>query len=182
MYWTDWGANNTGIFRSRMDGTSVSPIVQTDIRWPNGISLDHTSNPRRLYWVDAWHDQVESSDVNGLLRSVILDNEDQTLHHAFEVLVHSHYLYWTEWYDRTLVRRDISSLTAGDGVKVKRAGQEEEEEGLPEAETLIVADDRPFGFTVVSKEEPRMGGGWGQGGAWMGWARLALGIVQRGLE
>ena len=136
MYWTDWGVN-PAIFRAKMDGSFVSRIVQTDITWPNGISLDLNTSPNRLYWVDAWHDRLESSSINGLVREVFLENDNQNLHHSFEVVVHDGFVYWTDWYQQALIRKEI---------------------GLGGEETLAVAVNRPFGFTVVDTATPRRGG------------------------
>ena len=141
MYWTDWGIN-PAIFRARMDGSFVSRIVQTDIEEPNGIDLDLSTSPNRLYWVDAELDRLESSSINGLVREVFLENDNNNLHHSFEVVVHDGFVYWTDWFKRALIRKEI---------------------GLGEEETLTVAVTRPFGFTVVDTATPRRGGKEGEG-------------------
>lgn len=51
IYWTNWDANRPSIQRSYMSGYGIESIITTDIRMPNGITLDHVS--KKLYWVDA---------------------------------------------------------------------------------------------------------------------------------
>lgn len=139
MFWTDWG-ERPAIYRSRMDGSSMVPIIRRNIVWPNGIALD--GDTMRLYWVDAWHDRLETSDINGLFRKTYVSNRMGNLHHAFDVEVHNGYVYWTDWYQRTLFRKNL----------VWSANDSREE-----AE-VIVARDRPYGFTVVNTKVPRPGG------------------------
>ena len=38
MYWTDWG-ENARIERAGLDGSHRSPVVSTDIQWPNGLTI-----------------------------------------------------------------------------------------------------------------------------------------------
>lgn len=140
MYWTDWGNGVNAILRARMDGSFVSRIVQAGVMWPNGISLDRDAN--RLYWVDAWHDTLESSNINGLSRETILSNENQNLFHSFEVTVQGGHVYWTDWYKSALIRKGIEpGPFASEGPAI-----------------LAALDERPYGFTVVDTSDPRPGG------------------------
>ena len=52
-----------------MDGTGRSVIHDTGLVWPNGLTLDHAAQV--LYWIDANHDRIESSFVNGSNRIVV---------------------------------------------------------------------------------------------------------------
>lgn len=138
MFWTDWGSN-PGIYRSRMDGSSMVPIVTRNIRWPNGIALDTTS--MLLYWVDAWHDHLETSDINGLFRRTFIANNLQNLHHSFGVGVQGGYLYWTDWFRRALLRKGIAGTNSSSNES-----------------KVFESRDRPYGFTVVDVRVPRPGG------------------------
>lgn len=62
LYWSDWG-ENPNIQRSFLDGTGRIIILQQDMGFPNGITIDYKE--RRLYWTDALKDKIETSDLNG---------------------------------------------------------------------------------------------------------------------
>ena len=50
MLWTDWGTH-ARIERADMAGENRITLVDTDLVWPNGLTVDtHTS---RFYWADA---------------------------------------------------------------------------------------------------------------------------------
>ena len=70
MYWSDWGVH-AKIERSWMDGSSRQVLVKEDIGWPNGIALD--VDEQTLYWCDAKTDRIESINVDGTNRKVIMD-------------------------------------------------------------------------------------------------------------
>lgn len=48
MYWTDWGTTPR-IERAGMDGTHRQVIVNYEVKWPNGLTLDLVR--KRVYWV-----------------------------------------------------------------------------------------------------------------------------------
>lgn len=50
MFWTDWGSIPR-IERAGMDGTGREAIVTTNLEWPNGVSVDESTD--RVFWVDA---------------------------------------------------------------------------------------------------------------------------------
>ena len=61
MYWTDWG-EGPKIERAGMDGSSRSIIVNTDIYWPNGLTLDYEE--QKLYWADAKLNFIHKSNLD----------------------------------------------------------------------------------------------------------------------
>lgn len=65
MYWTDWG-EVPKIERAGMDGSSRSVIINTDIYWPNGLTLDYEE--RKLYWADAKLNFIHRSNLDGTHR------------------------------------------------------------------------------------------------------------------
>lgn len=65
MYWTDWG-EIPKIERAGMDGTNRSMIIDTEIYWPNGLTLDY--NQQKLYWADAKHSFIHRCDLDGSSR------------------------------------------------------------------------------------------------------------------
>ena len=40
--------------------------------WPNGLCIDYDA--RRLYWADAQLDRIETSDLNGRNRVLLIEN------------------------------------------------------------------------------------------------------------
>ncbi|CAH1775549.1 unnamed protein product [Owenia fusiformis] len=95
MYWSDWGSKPR-IEKISMDGLSTTreQIVTHNIQWPNGLTIDYVS--RRLFWVDAKRHSIDSSDLDGLHRQLLLTDEN-TLKHPFSITVFEDYVYWTDW-------------------------------------------------------------------------------------
>ncbi|XP_057695606.1 sortilin-related receptor [Corythoichthys intestinalis] len=89
MFWTDWGDKAAGIYRSAMDGTSVSSIVSEGVRWPNGIAADDNW----LYWTEAFSDRIERADFNGGQRRILFEG----LPHPYAIAVFKNDLYWDDW-------------------------------------------------------------------------------------
>lgn len=67
MYWSDWGAS-PHISVSYMDGKSRKVLIEENIGWPNGLTIDYPS--KRLYWVDAKLKVIESILLDGRDRRV----------------------------------------------------------------------------------------------------------------
>ena len=54
MYWTDWG-RKPYIRRATMDGINPMAIIETNLGWPNGLTVDMVDS--RIYWADARTDR-----------------------------------------------------------------------------------------------------------------------------
>lgn len=54
MYWTDWG-ENAKLERSGMDGSDRTVLINNNLGWPNGLTVDKASS--QLLWADA-HTEV----------------------------------------------------------------------------------------------------------------------------
>lgn len=51
MYWIDWASVNIRagkIERAWMDGKHQETFVESDMLWPNGLTIDYESS--KLYW------------------------------------------------------------------------------------------------------------------------------------
>ena len=99
MFWSDWG-QIPKIESTSMDGDPASrrTLVDSDIGWPNGLTLDHAS--KTLYWVDAKTHQISSADWRtGRNRRVVLGAED-ALPQPFAVSFYKGALYWSDWTTR----------------------------------------------------------------------------------
>ena len=88
-----------------MDGSSRRSIVTGNIAWPNGLTIDQTTN--LLYWADAKLDKIEVSDLNGGNRRVIMSSSADI--HPFGLTVHQGMLYWTDWNNKSISRYEIST-------------------------------------------------------------------------
>ena len=86
-----------------MDGTGREVIHSTGLIWPNGLTLDHTTQV--LYWIDANYDRIETSHVNGSNRLVIAT---ASISRPFSIAVFRDMLYFTD-------RRTIKSVPIAGG-------------------------------------------------------------------
>ena len=130
MYWTDWG-DNPRIERASMDGGSRIAIITTSLGWPNGITLDY--NTQTLYWVEANLDRLESSAIDGSNRSVL----NSAVHHPFGITLFMNTLYWSDWFNGTVVNASLSNATT--------------------VSVVYQAAYRPNGLRVVSEQRQPLG-------------------------
>ncbi|KAK7483333.1 hypothetical protein BaRGS_00025393, partial [Batillaria attramentaria] len=93
MFWTDVGdKDNTGkIERANYDGTDRRTLVSLE-PVPNGLALDLQN--KRLYWVDALSERIESIGLDGRNRQLIRTIADS---HLFGLALQNETLYMTEW-------------------------------------------------------------------------------------
>ncbi|KAG8193521.1 hypothetical protein JTE90_003732 [Oedothorax gibbosus] len=93
MYWSDWG-EVPKIEKSGMDGTGRKVIVEDGLKWPNGLAIDFES--RRLFWIEAFHENLCSSGLEGEdIRRVLAGSPFLKL--PFSVDIYGDFVYWTEW-------------------------------------------------------------------------------------
>lgn len=91
LYWSDWGTI-AKIERASMDGNNRTVIHNTDLIWPNGLTLDHSQ--QILYWTDAYYSRIESSRVDGSNRRLI---SSQMIYQPFGISVYRNRLYFTDF-------------------------------------------------------------------------------------
>ena len=91
MIWTNWGANPK-IERALLNGSQRLAIVTTNLYWPNGIERDRGN--KRIVWVDARYDRVESVDYSGNNRKLLYQ---QQYLHPFDVPLIPPFLFLTDW-------------------------------------------------------------------------------------
>ena len=103
MYWTDWG-DVAKIERMSMDGTMRQVLHDTNLIWPNGITIDYTS--QTLFWIDANLDKIESSYVNGSNRILV----SSFILHPFSIAFYKDVLYWSDWYFKQIIYASLSSV------------------------------------------------------------------------
>ncbi|XP_022905754.2 low-density lipoprotein receptor-related protein 4 [Onthophagus taurus] len=96
IFWTDWGPSPK-IERSEMDGTNRKSIITDSVFWPNGLTLDYTSN--RLYWADAKHNVIETALFDGSDRRKVIS---KGLPHPFALTIFEDAIYWTDWHTKSI--------------------------------------------------------------------------------
>uniref|UniRef100_A0A452S896 LDL receptor related protein 4 n=1 Tax=Ursus americanus TaxID=9643 RepID=A0A452S896_URSAM len=99
LFWTDWG-HIAKIERANLDGSERKVLINTDLGWPNGLTLDYDT--RRIYWVDAHLDRIESADLNGKLRQALVSH----VSHPFALTQQDRWIYWTDWQTKSIQRVD----------------------------------------------------------------------------
>ncbi len=108
IFWSDWGVMPK-IERASMDGDPASRValVENNVRWPNGITLD--LDERRLYWVEAkeGRQHISSVDWEGRERRRLPIAPD-SLPQPFAVTFYNKELYWTDWTSNGIHRFNTS--------------------------------------------------------------------------
>ncbi|XP_072942146.1 low-density lipoprotein receptor-related protein 4 [Epargyreus clarus] len=99
LYWSDWG-ENPNIERCALDGTQRKIIIDHDLGFPNGLTIDYKD--RRLYWTDALKDRIDTSDLNGQHRVQLIPDAKN----PFGMTQFKEYIYWTDWYKKSVMRAD----------------------------------------------------------------------------
>nr|AVT42511.1 Wnt co-receptor arrow [Lithobius atkinsoni] len=98
LFWTDWG-EGPKLERAGMDGdvSTRSVIVNKDIFWPNGLTVDYET--RRIYWADAKLNFISSINFDGSGRQTVIKGD---MPHPFALTLHGDMLYWTDWQTRSI--------------------------------------------------------------------------------
>ena len=97
LFWSDWG-HNARIERADMDGEHRAAVVTEGLTWPNGLSIDLFAD--RIYWNDAKRKLIESADLTGNERRVIVEKVE----HPYGLAVVGDFVYWSDWHERALLR------------------------------------------------------------------------------
>ncbi|XP_021325253.1 low-density lipoprotein receptor-related protein 1B isoform X1 [Danio rerio] len=118
MYWTDWEEDELIDSRGRiekawMDGSHRQIFVTSNMLWPNGLTLDHSSSV--MYWCDAYYDHIEKIYLNGSHRTVVYSGKE--LNHPFGIAHYQNYIFWTDYMNASIFRLDLLS----DDVSLLRA-------------------------------------------------------------
>ncbi|XP_060571898.1 low-density lipoprotein receptor-related protein 4-like, partial [Ruditapes philippinarum] len=91
LYWTDWGLN-AKIETAYYDGTNRKTIVNTNLKWPNGIALDHEAEI--IYWCDGGTGNIEKSYIDGTNRQIVHRAPGS---HFFGLALYGDILFYTHW-------------------------------------------------------------------------------------
>lgn len=108
MFWTDWGSSPK-IERATLAASQRVTIVTSYLYWPNGIELD-TGN-KRMYWVEAGWDRIESADYHGNNRTLLTRVRG---YHPFGLALVPPFLFSTDW----ALRSKVHKIDAATGLYV----------------------------------------------------------------
>lgn len=75
-----------------MDGSVPIAIILDNLKWPNGITVDHGNN--RIYWTDAGTDKIETANLDGGDRLIV---HSAGINHPFGIDVLGDDVYWSDW-------------------------------------------------------------------------------------
>eukprot|EP00118_Oscarella_pearsei_P022300 m.255045 g.255045 ORF g.255045 m.255045 type:complete len:1679 (+) comp40390_c1_seq5:372-5408(+) len=100
MYWSAWG-DYPHIGKACMDGSNRTVLFDQKITWPNGLTIDYEA--RALYWADALRDVIESSDLWGGGRRIVVSSGTR---HIYGLTLLGRYLYWIDSDRKTIERAD----------------------------------------------------------------------------
>lgn len=102
MYWTDWGVD-AKIERCGMNGdlTTRETVVNGMFGFPNGLAIDYKEE--KLWWADAMLDKIETSNLDGSLRRIVVTEESI---HPFGLIVYNSSIMWTDWVDNMIFKAD----------------------------------------------------------------------------
>ncbi|KAI8771505.1 scavenger receptor cysteine-rich type 1 protein M130 [Biomphalaria glabrata] len=89
IFWTEWGVLPK-IETANYDGTGRTLLATTNLKWPTSLTIDYTE--RRLYFVDGGLRTIESMDLGGSFRRIILHDPAA---HLFSLDVFSDSIYFT---------------------------------------------------------------------------------------
>uniref|UniRef100_A0A6G1SPS9 Low-density lipoprotein receptor-related protein 1 n=1 Tax=Aceria tosichella TaxID=561515 RepID=A0A6G1SPS9_9ACAR len=127
VYWTNWN-NEASIQRaSPATGYKIESIIKTNIKVPNGIAIDHQQ--RKLYWCDARLDKIETCNMDGSNRVILISAMPQ---HPFALAVFKDHIFWTDWLTRGVFR--ANKYNGQFAMQIKKVAQ------------------RPMGIAVASSE------------------------------
>ena len=103
FYWTDWGTVAL-ISKAFLDGTRASVVVNSNLTWPNGLTIGDENGVRFLFWVDAGRKVIEKARTDGRSRTILISLD---LPHPFGITLSGNTLYWTDWQKKSVERAQV---------------------------------------------------------------------------
>ncbi|KAB0803781.1 hypothetical protein PPYR_00751 [Photinus pyralis] len=101
VFWSNWNSHQPSIERAFLTGYGHEVIINTEIRMPNAMTLDHQAH--KIYWGDARLDKIERCEYDGSGRVVLAKLTPQ---HPFALAVYGDFIFWTDWVLHAVLRVD----------------------------------------------------------------------------
>ncbi|XP_069108702.1 low-density lipoprotein receptor-related protein 2-like isoform X5 [Argopecten irradians] len=104
LFFSDWmksSMQSPYLARTYGDGKNMTKIRQFELGWPNGLSIDFDTD--RLFWVDAYFDRIQHSDLDGGdVKTLVGVN----IAHPFGIVAYKDHVYFSDWKLESLIRTD----------------------------------------------------------------------------
>lgn len=68
-----------------------------------------SNRTRKIYWTDALDDRIDMCDFDGNKRTTIVQHAT----HPFGIALAGSYIYWTDWYNKSVFRAPKTGSTSG---------------------------------------------------------------------
>lgn len=110
FFYTDWGYTPGRIGKANYDdGSERVVIVNTAVVWPNGLTIDTTT--QMIFWCDSNSGTVDTADYEGANRATLVSGRQ--VDRLFGIAVDDSWIYLSGWGVRTVNKypRDGSSNT-----------------------------------------------------------------------
>lgn len=91
-------------------------LISDGLGWPNGLTIDRPAG--RLYWNDGKCKTIESSDLSGQDRRVVVTD----VPHPYGLVIVGTHVYWTDWQTKALHRADKIKGTESTIIRGKLEG------------------------------------------------------------
>jgi len=75
-------------------------LISDRLGWTNGLAIDRSAG--RFYWNDGQYKTIESSDLSGRDRRVVVTG----VPHPYGLIIVGIHMYWTDWQTYSLHRSD----------------------------------------------------------------------------
>ena len=99
LFWSDWDDVHPRIERAMMDGSNRTQIKTSDLKYPNGLTIDFTT--QRLYWCDAKTDVIGSMYFDGTGQQVHLLFSSM---HTFGLSLYNGTFFWSDWNTKSIFK------------------------------------------------------------------------------
>ena len=112
MFFTVWGNGPAKLESASLDGTNRQLLINTNIVYPQGVTLDHPNRSlflyfflyifhifysRKIYWLDTYLDFVERCNYDGTQRKTII--RGSRVENMKTLTVFQNLFYFTTWKD-----------------------------------------------------------------------------------
>ena len=82
-----------------MDGSNRTQIKTSDLKFPNGLTIDFTT--QRLYWCDAGTDVIGSMHFDGTAHQFHLQFSKM---HTFGLSLYNGIFFWSDWNNNAIFK------------------------------------------------------------------------------